>query len=114
MLDGVDITESKQVQEPPKHYLLSPNSDLLILPINSSNYCGSVEPLTQMPDEDWEKIPSLLKGADEEKIRAQLEKFRLHDVARISHAQLTSLRSLLLILNHRWWQQVAIRPKSFV
>jgi 3',5'-cyclic AMP phosphodiesterase CpdA len=96
ILDGVDITEGVNTQDLTQHYLLSPNSDWLIFPINSSNYCGSVEPLTQISDADWEKIPVLLNEAEQGTIRAQLEKFRLHDVARISHAQLTALRNLLL------------------
>jgi 3',5'-cyclic AMP phosphodiesterase CpdA len=91
LLDGIDVDARGVINNQDNHFLLSPNYDWMIIPINSSNYSGSLEPIGDIPDDLWNEIPRLLSelGLDQDMVRGELTHLRLHDVARVSNAQLS-------------------------
>lgn len=96
ILDKVDSTPL----EYSNHCLLDLDNEWVILPINSCNYSGSLEPIKYADLENiWENIPNLLNrqlsSIDVPKTKEALRKLRQHDVARVSLDQLISLKKLL-------------------
>ena len=66
----------------------------LIVPINSSNYCGALVEIEGAWDgPQWEQVLEPL-GPDRDKAVEQLKKLRQHDIARVSRFQVTALRQL--------------------
>lgn len=103
ILDGIDIdVDGNQLAD------LSPQAAMMsdldegwaVFPINSSNYCGSLEPIPGITEEAWKKLPELLGIADPT-VRKKLLDLRLYDVARISPGQLRALRDLIVALERR-------------
>jgi 3',5'-cyclic AMP phosphodiesterase CpdA len=97
LLDGLDIDSNGELINAANPVLLSPDLDWMIVAINSSNYSGSLEPLTDIPDNIWNQIPDLLasRGLDRAVVGRVLDRLRLRDVARVSPQQLAALRRIL-------------------
>lgn len=99
LLEGIDLDTSGHVRSAFKrHYLLSPNHDWLIVPMNSANYCGTIEPSEAISDELWNALAQLRNDSshvDIEAIRKEVDRLRLHDVARISLAQFEGVGEIL-------------------
>jgi 3',5'-cyclic AMP phosphodiesterase CpdA len=97
-LDGVDIDEEGGLRGKarPPHHVYSPEGGFAIFAINSSNWCGSLEPITPLSGSTWEKLSKIGAAATQKKIANTLEGLRLQDVARISDAQLRALQALIL------------------
>ncbi len=99
LLEGIDLNGTKPSRYALKsHFLLGPTGEWAILPINSANYCGKLEPIGSISEDNWEKIPSTLVGAGMDLIEAEvqdtLKKLRLHDIARISKHQFSAIEWL--------------------
>lgn len=95
LLDGIDFDDDELwAKDLTKHFLLDPNGEWVIVPINSANYCGSLEPLESITEDMWNSIPELL-GKDNKEIKDTLRHLRRHDVARVSPRQLEVLQALL-------------------
>jgi hypothetical protein len=97
LLDGVDFTTAGPVGLEPgvvdvPHIVA--NEAFLIIPINSSNYCGTVLDLEGGWDGDeWaQKLEPL--GDDREMALRQLQALRQHDIARVSRQQVEALKAL--------------------
>jgi 3',5'-cyclic AMP phosphodiesterase CpdA len=97
LIDGRDfstadpVTLAGDVQDHP--HIVS-DERFLIVPINSSNYCGALVEIEGAWDgAQWERTLEPL-GADRDKALEQLKKLRQHDVARVSRFQVTALRQL--------------------
>ena len=99
LIDGVDFKNSGSLAlnpgvEEAAHVV--DDADFLILPLNSSNYCGTV-PRPRIEGTwstgDWEKRLAPL-GADRAEVLEQLDVLRKHDIARVSRRQVQALRLL--------------------
>lgn len=98
ILDGVDaISASLDFS---KHVLESEDHEYVIVPINSSNYCGSLEP-AQHPDTIWGTLAASVPNEAVEDLHREFDRLRLHDVARISPQQFDALRALLVHVANR-------------
>jgi 3',5'-cyclic AMP phosphodiesterase CpdA len=81
-----------------QHFLEAKDKSWLIVPINSSNWCQAEG---ELPDElqgVWDRLPKAAAPRNETlraKIAEQLDKLRVHDVARVSDEQLGILRTAL-------------------
>ena len=95
LLDGIDLPSHGSSTDFSMHHLSLDGGDIEIIPLNSSNYCGTIEPLRCLTEAEWDAIPTLLKGADNSSVRKELNRLRLHDVARFSPEQLASVSQLL-------------------
>lgn len=91
-LEGIDISaaDGRVRSSPVDPVVIGPGYGFLLLALNSSNYCGVVEP-TQITDAEWETALAAL-GDRGEIAEKDLRKLRVMDVARISPAQLTAAR----------------------
>ncbi len=99
LLDGVDFKNSGPLAlEPGVADVPHVVDDLeyLILPLNSSNYCGTVPPVRvegAWSATEWKKRLAPLGAASTEALK-QLEVLLKHDVARVSRRQVRALRLL--------------------
>lgn len=107
-LDGIDIKGNAK-PSPEGHYLIGPDCEWLIVPVNSANYCGSLAPIPKALKDKWGELPRFINHKDTKRIEEELSKLLLHDVARISEAQLNSLRHALSSIEKR----VGSQGKSF-
>ncbi len=64
-----------------------PGQGILIIPINSSNWCGSLEPLKELQDTEYESLGP--------KVQQEIDRHRLYDLARVSSDQLERLSSAI-------------------
>jgi hypothetical protein len=95
LIDGIDLEpESGKLRdsvESGDHHLESDR--LLVVPINSSNYCGVItKPRGGLSEEEWRAALEPL-GEEREKLLADLRKSRQVDMARVSRAQIEALGS---------------------
>jgi len=97
LLDGIDVdSEGKQVGDLTLPHLVAFNDEgWVILPINSSNYSGSTEPLEGITDKQWDELVGWAKDNAGEQAPSELERIRINDAARVSPGQLQALRALL-------------------
>ncbi|HET9714151.1 MAG TPA: metallophosphoesterase [Pyrinomonadaceae bacterium] len=96
LLDGVDFSADRDTSiQFFGHYLLGPNNAWLIVPINSANYSGSLEPISPVTEEEWEGLSAHLTSLPPDKAKELLRRVRLHDAARISFRQFAELDNLL-------------------
>jgi 3',5'-cyclic AMP phosphodiesterase CpdA len=95
LLDGVDGIGKGPVAEPPKHYLLGEDASWVVIPINSANYSGTLEPLKYIDESDWDRLTV------DPSAKRELERLRLQDVPRVSEAQLAAARELLIHAEQR-------------
>ena len=97
LLDGVDFKNTGTLALEPgvasQPHLID-DSEFLIVPLNSSNYCGTVPRIDGAWSlREWEKRLKPLGEARDEALR-QLEALRKHDIARVSRRQVRALRLL--------------------
>jgi 3',5'-cyclic AMP phosphodiesterase CpdA len=97
LLDGIDFADAEPVTlkrgalETP-HVII--DDEFLIVPLNSSNYCGAIVDLPDAWSEsDWNAALEGVSHLDE--VKLQLKKLRQHDIARVSSFQIHALRALL-------------------
>ena len=101
LLEGIDLKDENVVaNELARHYLLDSEHRWAIVPINSSHYCGSVEPIAAIPEDVWKELPAMIAGRnpdlDQSAVIRELRDLRLRDVARISVPdQLKAIRQLV-------------------
>lgn len=95
LLDGVDVPCHGSSTDYSRHHLALDGGAIEIIPLNSSNYCGTIEPLRGLTEGEWDTLPGLLMGRDTVSVRKELNRLRLHDVARFSPQQLDSISELL-------------------
>lgn len=62
-----------------------------IVPINTSHYCGSLSGFSD--DAEWSKAKHLLESNSLTEIIKEIDKFRLHDISRVSPAQIDFIDS---------------------
>lgn len=97
LLDGIDIDSNGDFigDDSLLHHLLDEEAGWVIIPINSGDYSGTVEPLSHISDADWDSILTDAKtrvGADG---ASELSRLREYDAARVSPQQLQALHVLL-------------------
>ncbi|MBA2765285.1 MAG: metallophosphoesterase [Thermoleophilaceae bacterium] len=115
LLDGIDFStrnnEKIVLPDDLRRHLIA-DDDVVIVPVNSSNYCGTTPRVRggYKPSE-WErastKVRALAKLADEhptvqeesktfaERLHKEVERLRQHDIARVSRRQLLAVAELL-------------------
>src|SRR6266516_1121198 len=119
LLDGVDFKNTGTLELEPRvaeapHVVDDP--EYLILPLNSSNYCGTVPPVRvegAWSGSEWEKRLAPLGAARAEALK-QLEVLRKHDVARVSRRQVRAVRLLFEVLKTPIAGGVDPRPRIAV
>jgi predicted phosphodiesterase len=90
LLDGIDFDAAGHLlEEARQHPHLVHGERFVMLPINSSHYCWGTEPL---PDEI---VEALLASPDPDELEKAAKKIRLHDVPRVSNAQIAAIGELL-------------------
>jgi 3',5'-cyclic AMP phosphodiesterase CpdA len=97
-LDGIDMDEGGDLRGKARtpHHVYSPRGGYALFAINSSNWCGSVEPIAPLSEGTWTKLPtSVGSGATQKRIAKTLAELRLRDVSRVSDAQLRALQALI-------------------
>jgi hypothetical protein len=71
------------------------HEDFLIMPINSSNWCGTMTALPESwTDDEWEQALAPLKDDVRTEAFEELKKLRQQDMARVSQKQIDCLRQL--------------------
>lgn len=99
MLDGIDFNADGQITSAGQHHLLDLDLGLVVVPINSSHYCGALEPMgPALSDDQWEEALVKLRGVDDElasKASEQIVSLRAQDIARISEPQFKALTELV-------------------
>lgn len=98
LLDGLDFEargghREKDFDRAGPHVVES--EDFVIVPINSSNWCHFVAPLSQGAEEEWKVLISAAKADLQDSIRNQLQKTQTFDLARISPEQIDALKGHL-------------------
>jgi predicted phosphodiesterase len=90
LLDGIDFdADGHLLDEARRHPHLVYGKRFVMLPLNSSHYCWGTEPL---PDEI---VDALLASPDPDEAEEAAKKIRLHDVPRVSNAQIAAIGELL-------------------
>jgi hypothetical protein len=99
LLDGIDINADGQSTSSLAHHLLDTDLGIVVVPINSSHYCGALEPLgPTLTDARWEDALNKLRGIDAklaEDVSEQITSLRAQDIARISEPQFKALTTLV-------------------
>jgi 3',5'-cyclic AMP phosphodiesterase CpdA len=97
LIDGRDFSSAEPVKladDVEDHPHVISDERFLIVPINSSNYCGAVVEIEGAWDgPQWEKALEAL-GADRDEVLKQLKTLRQHDIARVSRFQVAALQQL--------------------
>jgi len=96
LLDGVDfhIDSGHLMRGALKSTHLVEHDDFVIIPVNSSNFCGVLVDLTgRWTRKEWEDALAPL-GAKRTQALEQLDYLRQHDMARVSLAQIEALGTL--------------------
>jgi predicted MPP superfamily phosphohydrolase len=98
LLDGVDFkvvgpaTLNDGVVDEPH---IVEHDDFLIIPINSSNWCGTMTTVSEgWSSADWEKALAPLEDDKRQEALEELKKLRQQDMARVSAHQIDGLREL--------------------
>jgi Calcineurin-like phosphoesterase/Thymidylate synthase len=98
MLDGIDFNADGQITSSHPHYILDVETGIVIVPMNSSHYCGALEPWGRaLSDDEWAKVLATVSASDTEladKLDDQVTWLREGDIARISEPQFKALTSL--------------------
>ena len=100
LLDGIDFDSTNDFSgDWQKHYMISSTGDAIVIPINSSNYCGSDQKLKGLSDEDFDEIVRRVEGTggstDERKLLSIVKALRQYDIPRISPQQFRTLNGLV-------------------
>jgi Calcineurin-like phosphoesterase len=98
LLDGIDFNDDGQITSKETHYFLDLDMRLAIVPINTSHYCGALEPMGSLTDAEWEAVLQEVDAADNElakKLEKQVVDLRSQDIARISEPHFIALTALV-------------------
>ena len=98
LMDGVDFDRDdgafKPVAEKYPHHV--EDEDLVVVPINSSNYCGVLaDARGGYTAEEWAQALEPLEQKQREQALAAVKKLSQRDMARVSTQQIAALRSCL-------------------
>lgn len=99
LLDGVDFAADDEegtllADTGDLPHLIADGDDMLVIPINSSNYCGTVVNLRGgWTAAQWDTALTPLGYAKDE-VMQQLDRLRRHDISRVSRPQVAALASL--------------------
>jgi 3',5'-cyclic AMP phosphodiesterase CpdA len=98
LLDGVDFAADDEdgnltTEGTERPHLVS-DEDLLVVPLNTSNYCGMLGTIRDgWTEDEWRSALKPLKGKTGDAME-QVKKLRQHDVARVSLGQIAALGRL--------------------
>lgn len=101
LLDGIDIDADGKPLGPievSRHVLLAADQSWVVVPLNTSNYCGAVEPLDGISEDVWSDIPGTVEdalGVSPKALEKELQRLRVHDMARVTPGQLKAVHDLL-------------------
>lgn len=97
LLDGVDINSTGDFigDDSLVHHLIDEDAGWVIIPINSADYSGSIEPLPHVDDAAWDDIMQDAEARVGPAGVAELMRLREYDAARVSPQQLQALHALL-------------------
>ena len=115
LLEGVDIDAEGNLEpgvDLAKHFLLADDGTWLALPINSSNYCMTQEPVSTLSDSEWQKVCETVERSSVGSAKL-LEHLRDRDVARISPAQRNGLSKVLSAAEEEMLRR-GIDPKGVI
>jgi 3',5'-cyclic AMP phosphodiesterase CpdA len=98
LLDGIDFAADDETGRLLPGATSAPHlvadDDVLVVPINSSNYCGTAVDLRGGWEADkWEAALAPL-GRERDVVMAQIDRLRRHDIARVSRPQIEALGRL--------------------
>ncbi|MGA2163944.1 MAG: metallophosphoesterase [Solirubrobacteraceae bacterium] len=94
LLDGIDFDKDDGTLTPEArdHPHLAATEDVLVIPLNSSNYCGiPVTPRGGWDEDEWKAALTPGGATASDEIMRQLKKLRQQDIARISRSQVEAL-----------------------
>jgi 3',5'-cyclic AMP phosphodiesterase CpdA len=94
LLDGIDIGVSSP-GIPSRNLLLLDGGRVQIIPINSANYCGVIEPLGVDAEAQWASICKKLPSSEWDALSKSLHLLQINDAARISPDQFTALADMI-------------------
>lgn len=97
LLEGVDLdTAGRLLAEPTLPILVGPDSEFLVVAMNSANYSGSVRTLSPDSADRLAALRTKLEDDDDcLQVLDELEDCRKDDVVRISQEQMTGLQTCL-------------------
>lgn len=108
VLDGVDNFDIDKLDQDPareillsKHAIVDPERRWAIVPMNSSNYCGSLESVDGVDAAAWEAAATSLVTIGTLKAPDAFRKIRTRDMPRISPWQFDVLGSLIQTLDRQ-------------
>lgn len=94
-LDGVDLPSAGVGADYPQHRVSLDAGQVEIIPLNSSNYCGTFEPLHYLSEAQWQSLTDALPTVDPSSVRKELERLRQQDVPRFSPQQFHAVSQML-------------------
>ena len=99
LLDGIDFESSGRLVKDidiKRHLLVLDDKRIGVVPFNSANYSGVLEPLPGLSQGEFDRITNQIpQSQDKESFRRLVTRLRLHDAARISPAQMEAVAHLL-------------------
>jgi 3',5'-cyclic AMP phosphodiesterase CpdA len=111
LLDGIDINaDGKFIGDPAwPHDVRDAEAGWILIPINSSNYSGSTEPIGSDLDAHWQAMVQDVERDVGEEGAKVLRRLRTHDAARVSPAQLQALQKRISDANKEANQGLPLR-----
>jgi 3',5'-cyclic AMP phosphodiesterase CpdA len=100
LLDGVDFAADDEegtllADTGDLPHLIADGDDMLVIPINSSNYCGTLVDLRGgWTAAEWDTALAPLVGDAKDEAMKQLDRLRRHDISRVSRPQVAALARL--------------------
>ena len=99
LLDGIDFDTDDETGTLTDDTKTLPHlvrdDDLLVIPINSSNWCGTItQTRNAWSTDQWTKVFAALEPDDATAALAQVDKLRRHDIARVSKPQIEAIGRL--------------------
>ena len=77
------------------HHLFNEEDGWIIMPLNSSDYSGSLEPLSHVPQDVWDAALAEIEASAGLEAAAEVRRLREYDAARVSPPQLQAVHALL-------------------
>jgi 3',5'-cyclic AMP phosphodiesterase CpdA len=96
LLDGVDIQANGTRTSDINPIFVADDDSFSLVALNSSNYCGTREPLHGVDERDLQELARQAeRDAALRRLQEEVERLRIADVARLSPAQLGAVGALL-------------------
>jgi len=97
LLEGIDISSADGSSAGPAHDPILDLGDAVLIAINSSNYCGTMESAGDLSDSDLDALRVLATSGDERlgRLLDRFDSLRLVDLCKVSKGQTEALGSLL-------------------